>query len=81
MSRNRKDVVTLFDVFCEVGATLDGGVAVILQKYPDDFNHEQTLKSVAQFSFPCGVDEIGKGLIYQQVVLRNSEYGFSSIFH
>uniref|UniRef100_A0A7I4NLN1 UDENN domain-containing protein n=1 Tax=Brugia malayi TaxID=6279 RepID=A0A7I4NLN1_BRUMA len=57
MSRNRKDVVTLFDVFCEVGATLDGGVAVILQKYPDDFNHEQTLKSVAQFSFPCGVDD------------------------
>uniref|UniRef100_A0A0R3RYM2 UDENN domain-containing protein n=1 Tax=Elaeophora elaphi TaxID=1147741 RepID=A0A0R3RYM2_9BILA len=60
MSRNRtfrKDVVTLFDVFCEVGATLDGGIAVILQKYPDDFDHEQTLKSVAQFSFPCGVDD------------------------
>ncbi|EFO22680.1 hypothetical protein LOAG_05804 [Loa loa] len=57
MSRNRKDVVTLFDVFCEVGATLDGGVAVILQKYPDDFNHEQTLKSIAEFSFPCGVDD------------------------
>ncbi|KAM3725790.1 DENN domain-containing protein 1B [Dirofilaria immitis] len=57
MSRDRKDVVTLFDVFCEIGATLDGGVAVILQKYPDDFNHEQTLKSLAQFSFPCGVDD------------------------
>ncbi|CAG9535478.1 unnamed protein product [Cercopithifilaria johnstoni] len=57
MSRNRKDVVTLFDVFCEVGATLDGEIAVILQKYPDDFNHEQTLKSVAQFSFPCGIDD------------------------
>lgn len=48
--------MTLFDVFCEVGAALDGGIAVILQKYPDDFNHEQTLKSVAQFSFPCGAD-------------------------
>lgn len=59
MSRNRKDVVTLFDVFCEVGAALDGGIAVILQKYPDDFNHEQTLKSVAQFSFPCGVEYCG----------------------
>ncbi|KAL3982661.1 DENN (AEX-3) domain family protein [Acanthocheilonema viteae] len=58
MSRNRKDVVTLFDVFCEVGATVDGGIAVILQKYPDDFNHEQTLKSIAQFSFPCGVDDL-----------------------
>lgn len=51
-------MITLFDVFCEVGAALDGGLAVILQKYPDDFNHEQTLKSVTQFSFPCGVDEL-----------------------
>lgn len=50
-------MVTLFDVFCEVGAAVDGGSAVILQIYPDDFNHQQTLKSVAQFSFPCGADE------------------------
>uniref|UniRef100_A0A915A926 UDENN domain-containing protein n=1 Tax=Parascaris univalens TaxID=6257 RepID=A0A915A926_PARUN len=56
-SRNRKDVATLFDVFCEVGAGLESGGAVILQKYPDDFNDEQTLKSVTQFSFPCGLDD------------------------
>lgn len=56
-------MVTLFDVFCEVGATLNGGTAVILQKYPDDFNHEQTLKSIVQFSFPCGVDELVFGKI------------------
>lgn len=56
-SRNRKDVATLFDVFCEVGAGSEGSGAVILLKYPDDFNHEQTLKSITQFSFPCGLDD------------------------
>ncbi|VDM37985.1 unnamed protein product [Toxocara canis] len=61
-SRNRcyacsKDVATLFDVFCEVGAGLECGGAVILQKYPDDFSDEHTLKSITQFSFPCGLDE------------------------
>uniref|UniRef100_A0A0M3JS27 UDENN domain-containing protein n=1 Tax=Anisakis simplex TaxID=6269 RepID=A0A0M3JS27_ANISI len=53
----------LFDVFCEVGAGMESGkgsksvCAIILQKYPDDFNDEQTLKSVTQFSFPCGLDD------------------------
>lgn len=56
-SRNRKDVATLFDVFCEVGAGSEGGAAVILQKYPEDFVHEQTLKSITQFSFPYGLDD------------------------
>ncbi|KHN79444.1 DENN domain-containing protein 1A [Toxocara canis] len=56
-SRNRKDVATLFDVFCEVGAGLECGGAVILQKYPDDFSDEHTLKSITQFSFPCGLDD------------------------
>ncbi|VDD86018.1 unnamed protein product [Enterobius vermicularis] len=51
-SRNRRDVVTLFDVYCEVGGSQNG--VVILQKYPEDFNHEPTLKSIAQFTFPCG---------------------------
>lgn len=49
--------MTLFDVFCEVGAGLDDGSVVILQKYPDDFNHQQTLKSVVQFTFPCGANK------------------------
>lgn len=55
-SRNRRDVVTLFDVYCEVGGS-ENGNAVILQKYPEDFIHESTLKSVAQFSFPCGLKD------------------------
>lgn len=56
-------MATLFDVFCEVGAGMESGkgsksvCAIILQKYPDDFNDEQTLKSVTQFSFPCGLDD------------------------
>ncbi|VDN07732.1 unnamed protein product [Thelazia callipaeda] len=50
----RKDVSTLFDVFCEVGATIDDGTSIILQKYPEDFSDCQTLKSIGQFCFPCG---------------------------
>ncbi|MFH4974956.1 hypothetical protein AB6A40_001665 [Gnathostoma spinigerum] len=58
-SRNRSNIVTLFDVFCEVGAGFPNGTSVILQKYPEDFNCERTLKSITQFSFPCGLDDGG----------------------
>ncbi|TMS37286.1 hypothetical protein L596_004251 [Steinernema carpocapsae] len=52
-SRLRTNVATLFDVFCEVGTTL-GTELLILQKYPEDYTDENTLRSVCQFSFPCG---------------------------
>lgn len=42
-------------MFCEVGADFGDGVAVILQKYPEDFNDQQALKSIVQFTFPCGL--------------------------
>ncbi|KAK6766214.1 hypothetical protein RB195_025861 [Necator americanus] len=57
-SRHRTDMATLFDVFCEVGAGGQDGLAVILTKYPEDYNDETALKSVRQFSFPCGLKEV-----------------------
>ncbi|KAK0397722.1 hypothetical protein QR680_002239 [Steinernema hermaphroditum] len=61
-SRLRANVATLFDVFCEVGAgqCLE---ATILQKYPDDFCDDSTLKSVCQFSFPCGLQSDDQGAV------------------
>ncbi|KAK6032612.1 DENN domain protein [Ostertagia ostertagi] len=56
-SRHRSDMATLFDVFCEVGAGGQDGLPVILTKYPEDYNDEHALKSVRQFSFPCGLKE------------------------
>lgn len=56
-SRHRTDMATLFDVFCEVGAGGQQGLPVILTKYPEDYNDEPALKSVRQFSFPCGLKE------------------------
>ncbi|XGW32648.1 hypothetical protein V3C99_017301 [Haemonchus contortus] len=56
-SRHRTDMATLFDVFCEVGAGGQDGLPVILTKYPEDYNDEPALKSVRQFSFPCGLKE------------------------
>lgn len=53
----RTDMATLFDVFCEVGAGGQQGLPVILTKYPEDYNDEPALKSVRQFSFPCGLKE------------------------
>ncbi|VDK46214.1 unnamed protein product [Cylicostephanus goldi] len=57
-SRHRVDMATLFDVFCEVGVNEQDGLAVILTKYPEDYNDETALKSVRQFSFPCGLKEV-----------------------
>ncbi|KHJ97111.1 uDENN domain protein [Oesophagostomum dentatum] len=59
-SRHRysTDIATLFDVFCEVGAGEPDGLAVILTKYPEDYNDETALKSVRQFSFPFGLKEV-----------------------
>lgn len=56
-------MVTLFDVYCEVGGSQNG--VVILQKYPEDFNHEPTLKSIAQFTFPCGFYEYVLSVLIQ----------------
>ncbi|PIO70745.1 dDENN domain protein [Teladorsagia circumcincta] len=56
-SRHRSDMATLFDVFCEVGAGGQDGLPVILTKYPEDYNDEHALKSVRQFSFPCGLKD------------------------
>uniref|UniRef100_A0A914V9S7 UDENN domain-containing protein n=1 Tax=Plectus sambesii TaxID=2011161 RepID=A0A914V9S7_9BILA len=57
-SRLRKNPATLFDVFCEVGAGESAGTdPIILQKYPEDFTSEPVLKSVRQFSFPCGLED------------------------
>ncbi|KRX22255.1 DENN domain-containing protein 1A [Trichinella nelsoni] len=46
--------VTLFDVFAEVASNeSEGGNPWILWKYPDDFNDEKILRSIAEFSYPC----------------------------
>ncbi|KAJ1364616.1 hypothetical protein KIN20_024740 [Parelaphostrongylus tenuis] len=57
-SRHRTDMATLFDVFCEVGTSADDPSPHILTKYPEDYNDETSLKSIRQFSFPCGLKEI-----------------------
>uniref|UniRef100_A0A0R3PRU5 UDENN domain-containing protein n=1 Tax=Angiostrongylus costaricensis TaxID=334426 RepID=A0A0R3PRU5_ANGCS len=55
--RCRTDVATLFDVFCEVGTSAEDGLPLILTKYPEDYSDDAALKSVRQFSFPCGLKE------------------------
>ncbi|KJH44526.1 DENN domain protein [Dictyocaulus viviparus] len=57
-SRHRTDIATLFDVFCEVGTSLQDGLPIILTKYPEDYNDEAVLKNVCHFSFPCGLKEV-----------------------
>ncbi|KRZ62895.1 DENN domain-containing protein 1A [Trichinella nativa] len=53
-SRLRLNPVTLFDVFAEVASNeSEGGNPWILWKYPDDFNDEKILRSIAEFSYPC----------------------------
>ncbi|KRY55841.1 DENN domain-containing protein 1A [Trichinella britovi] len=53
-SRLRLNPVTLFDVFAEVASNeSEGGNPWILWKYPDDFNNEKILRSIAEFSYPC----------------------------
>jgi hypothetical protein len=56
-NRNRKDVITLFDVYCEVNGRLDE--PLITYTYPPDFNDEAIFNSIRRFTFPCGkvVDE------------------------
>ncbi|OUC49895.1 DENN domain protein [Trichinella nativa] len=52
-SRLRLNPVTLFDVFAEVASNeSEGGNPWILWKYPDDFNDEKILRSIAEFSYP-----------------------------
>ncbi|KRZ78074.1 DENN domain-containing protein 1A, partial [Trichinella papuae] len=55
-SRLRLNPVTLFDVFAEVASSeSEGGNPWILWKYPDDFNDEKILRSIAEFSYPCSL--------------------------
>ncbi|CAJ0935576.1 unnamed protein product, partial [Mesorhabditis belari] len=54
-SRLRQNAATIFDVFCEV-ANVDSE-PVMLQKYPEDFCDEPTLKSILQFAFPFRTNE------------------------
>jgi hypothetical protein len=53
----RKDVITLFDVYCEVNGKQDE--PQITYNYPSDFNDETIFNSIRRFTFPCGkaVDE------------------------
>lgn len=56
--RQRTDMATIFDVFCEVGSPDDVSAPLILTKYPEDYNDDSVLKSVRQFSFPCKMKEL-----------------------
>lgn len=55
-------MATLFDVFCvsKIDSSLaDPTVAApvtLSNIYPPEFSDEPTLRSIRQFSFPCGVD-------------------------
>lgn len=57
-SRHRTDMATIFDVFCEVGCPDSGDLPSILTRYPEDYNDESVLRSIRQFSFPCGVKDL-----------------------
>ena len=48
--RNNPD--HLFECFCEVGIAQDES-ALILQKYPSDYNQNEVLKCIPQFAYPC----------------------------
>ncbi|KAI6177464.1 UDENN domain-containing protein [Aphelenchoides bicaudatus] len=56
-NRNRKNVITLFDVYSEVNGRLDE--PQITYSYPQDFNDDNIFNSIRRFTFPCGkvVDE------------------------
>ena len=62
MAKFSSDVATLFDVFCIAkidSAVIDPGaspVVTLSNVYPPEFSDEPTLRSIRQFSFPCGVD-------------------------
>lgn len=45
-------MATLFDVYCDVDGS--GPEPRIRSVYPPDFADERLLKSVTEFSFPCG---------------------------
>uniref|UniRef100_A0A0N5ALI3 UDENN domain-containing protein n=1 Tax=Syphacia muris TaxID=451379 RepID=A0A0N5ALI3_9BILA len=79
MSRNRYDVVTLFDVFCVVGQG-DGGEKTILKKYPEDFNDSTSLRNVVLFSFPFNSSNEEEAVQLFTFVLTNEKsqytYGY-----
>ncbi|KAI6215565.1 hypothetical protein M3Y94_00399900 [Aphelenchoides besseyi] len=60
-NRHRKDVVTLFDVYCEVDGR--GTNLPIIYSYPPDFGNQSILSLIPQFAFPCGkIDATNDGL-------------------
>ncbi|CAJ0583937.1 unnamed protein product, partial [Mesorhabditis spiculigera] len=48
--RLRKDIVTLFDVLCEVQQTPTG--PKIIRSFPEDYDDQQVLKAIPQFAMP-----------------------------
>ncbi|XP_056011231.1 DENN domain-containing protein 1B-like isoform X13 [Ostrea edulis] len=58
-SRLRADPERIFEVFLEVAkpdGDKDGKETFIVQKYPPNYEDEDTLKSVPNFAFPCETD-------------------------
>ncbi|KAI6239117.1 UDENN domain-containing protein [Aphelenchoides fujianensis] len=49
-SRNRKNVITLFDVYCEVNGLTDE--PTITYSYPPDFQDQALFNSIRRFAFP-----------------------------
>ncbi|CAG2216023.1 DENND1 [Mytilus edulis] len=51
-SRIRENPEKLFEVFLEI-AKPENDETIFVQKYPRDYNDEQTLKPIPMFAFPC----------------------------
>ncbi|CAC5377245.1 DENND1 [Mytilus coruscus] len=52
-SRIRENPEKLFEVFLEIAKPENDDETIFVQKYPRDFNDEQTLKPIPMFAFPC----------------------------
>ncbi|XP_071155814.1 DENN domain-containing protein 1B-like isoform X23 [Mytilus edulis] len=52
-SRIRENPEKLFEVFLEIAKPENDDETIFVQKYPRDYNDEQTLKPIPMFAFPC----------------------------
>ncbi|CAG0918019.1 unnamed protein product [Notodromas monacha] len=63
-SRLRSNPTNVFDCFCEVACPvadgIDGVVSKpwILQKFPENYNNQEVLKSMPDFVFPCDYEKV-----------------------
>ncbi|XP_048773019.1 DENN domain-containing protein 1B-like isoform X3 [Ostrea edulis] len=75
-SRLRADPERIFEVFLEVAkpdGDKDGKETFIVQKYPPNYEDEDTLKSVPNFAFPCETDRYTTTVDHFTFVLTDLE--------